>query len=105
MRRKVPKKADDLPRPRSKTKALGSLIAAVAASAGVSFAEAPAQAKQAPIQPPGIIELESASKCGQGKLVLRPAPSQTRLAGGGHQSHESHESHSSHSSHYSGGLQ
>ena len=104
-RHQVPKKADDLRNRRRKPKALGSLIAAVAASAGVSMAGFPAQASQAPLQRSGISEPQPVANPAQGKLVLKPALAQLQQSNGDHYSHESHSSHTSHSSHYSSGLQ
>jgi hypothetical protein len=80
---------------------LASLVAAVAASLGVTTA-VPAQANtQTPQASSPSIETRAAKRFA--KLVFRQA-AQGSLKVAQHESHESHSSHASHYSHYSSGY-
>jgi hypothetical protein len=97
-RRKPSKSPDDLPVRRSKHKALGALVGAIAATA-LATGVTP-QRNQASAEPLAASDVQQDSAGALAKLVLKPAGSQSSLAQE-HVSHQSHSSHGSHHSHYS----
>jgi hypothetical protein len=97
------KRPDHLRELTKKPKTLGSLVAAVGASAIGLLGILPSASADANTSAPKIAVSESTiqSKIGRAKLRLNRVGSKVQLAQDGHDSHSSHASHESHASHAS----
>ena len=103
---KLSKRRDHLNKATKRPRALGSLVAAIGASAVGLLGMLPSASANTNVTPAfSMSESTTQPKAAIAKLRLNKIGSQLQLAGGGgHESHVSHESHASHASHSSGGY-